>query len=282
MTAFKRLPFHPALPFAVSRQLISGEILLTLGLRFEAWCAMQEATPKGLRPAEHDITKRYYIECILNGDEKTKENLIHMWKKKTPQEAHYVLSMPDVCVTNARDKEEQLKHIKALDDSVKDAFQEQERQHEAARAAGYYAFKFQPHPQRWYVVDEHEQLIRPNDLRSLKVEGPSGWLRLENCRLGLKATRRAVCSPEWQAREAASQEAREAETRRAEEESGLWKATKAVGTTVGFAVFAGVALYPTAYACFDGSTSCERLLHGNDAATHWRRRRDGHDHAADK
>ena len=45
-------------------------------------------------------------------------NLFEMWGKKTAKEAHDVLAQPDIVVTNASDKEEQLPKLLRLDELV--------------------------------------------------------------------------------------------------------------------------------------------------------------------
>ena len=93
--------------------------------QFEAWLSMQFATPNGLKSAVDTKNARCHIVCIQNAaaqDELYRKALVDTWAKKTPQQAFDFLSKPDVTVTNASDKRNQLPKIKALDATVQGAF----------------------------------------------------------------------------------------------------------------------------------------------------------------
>ena len=80
---------------------------------FEGWLSMQQVTGEGLRPAPPD-ERRCTIACIHNADENDKKKLEDTWATKTPEEAHAVLSKPDIHVTNQSDKEAQLPKLLKL------------------------------------------------------------------------------------------------------------------------------------------------------------------------
>jgi hypothetical protein len=98
--------------------------------QFEAWLAMQEATPDGLRSAgvaaRPRHRTRWTIVTIYNGTDLTKQQLVEMWASRTPAEAIEVLKKPDVEVTNASDKEAQLEKLAQLNERVQTAFREQQ------------------------------------------------------------------------------------------------------------------------------------------------------------
>jgi len=99
--------------------------------QFEAWLSMQFATPNGLKSAVDTKNARYHIVCIQGAaaqDELYRKALVDTWATKTPQQAFDFLSQPDVTVTNASDKRNQLPKIKALDATVQGAFQAIEAQ----------------------------------------------------------------------------------------------------------------------------------------------------------
>jgi hypothetical protein len=94
--------------------------------QFEAWLSMQFATPNGLKSAVGTKHARYHIVCIQNAAAQAElftKALTDQWATKTPQQAFDFLSKPDVTVTNQSDKEGQLPKIKALDVTVRGAFQ---------------------------------------------------------------------------------------------------------------------------------------------------------------
>ena len=66
-----------------------------------------------------EANRRCVIECIHNANEYTKLGLIDMWSNKTPEEAHEILSKPDVTVTNQSDKDAQLPKLLKLNDFAK-------------------------------------------------------------------------------------------------------------------------------------------------------------------
>jgi hypothetical protein len=94
--------------------------------QFEAWLSMQYATPNGLKSAVGTKYARYHIVCIQNAAAQAElytKALVDTWANETPQQAHDILSKPDVTVTNQSDKRDQLPKIKALDATVQGAFQ---------------------------------------------------------------------------------------------------------------------------------------------------------------
>lgn len=93
--------------------------------QFEAWLSFQQGTTLGLKPATTSKTKRYHIVPIHGAAASPKlekfmhDGLITMWSNQTPREAFEHLSLPDVFVTNAKDKEVQLPKILQLSEEVK-------------------------------------------------------------------------------------------------------------------------------------------------------------------
>ena len=87
--------------------------------QFEAWLSLQQVSKSGtgLCPAPTS-ERRCHIVPILNANEKTVESLHEMWSVKTPLQAFEALSRPDVTVTNAKDKYQQLQKLLLLNDEV--------------------------------------------------------------------------------------------------------------------------------------------------------------------
>ena len=94
--------------------LIDISYLSRFWTQFEAWLSMQEGSPDGLRPAP--VSRRRVEMCCIHNATKGAEDvkLQSMWKAVTPDEAHALLSKPDVTVTNQSDKEMQLVKVKQL------------------------------------------------------------------------------------------------------------------------------------------------------------------------
>ena len=89
--------------------------------QYEAWLSMQTATKEGLRPATVD-ERRYEIKAIYNTNELLGKSLEVQWANKTPHDAFNSLKMPDVMVTNNKDKGDQLPKILEFDAKVRHAF----------------------------------------------------------------------------------------------------------------------------------------------------------------
>jgi len=105
--------------------------------QFEAWIAMQMATPDGLRPAVGTKNVRHHIKCVQNAVEQADshiEMLQKVWATRTPQKAHEFLAKPDVTVTNQSDKEGQLPKILLLNQIVRYAFKEMQISSERRQA----------------------------------------------------------------------------------------------------------------------------------------------------
>ena len=84
----------------------------------EAWMSMQDASTSGLATAP-EKKRRYTIVPLHNASAKLSETLIDMWTGKSAQEAHDILALPDVFVTNQSDKERQLPKILMLNETIK-------------------------------------------------------------------------------------------------------------------------------------------------------------------
>ena len=84
----------------------------------EAWMSMQDASDLGLATAS-EAKRRYTIAPLHNAGASLSEMLTSMWAGKSTQEAHDILAMPDVLVTNQGDKIKQLPKIKLLNETIK-------------------------------------------------------------------------------------------------------------------------------------------------------------------
>ena len=89
--------------------------------QYEAWLSMQAVTDSGLRPAS-EAECRHTIVPIVNANSSIAKALVEMWAEKTPEEAHIILSKPDVTVTNQSDKDEQLAKLLDFNEHVRGAF----------------------------------------------------------------------------------------------------------------------------------------------------------------
>ena len=89
--------------------------------QYEAWLSMQRATIKGLA-ATPTADLRCTMMCIQNATEHDKAGLIEIWHGKSVNEAREVLSRDDICVTNLKDKPEQLNKIGKVDEMVRNFF----------------------------------------------------------------------------------------------------------------------------------------------------------------
>ena len=87
----------------------------------EAWLSMQTATNGGLRPAT-PAEERFTIKPIYNTNDSLIQGLKAMWAINTPVQAFATLQKPDVTVTNASDKTEQLPKILKFDERVRGAW----------------------------------------------------------------------------------------------------------------------------------------------------------------
>ena len=73
--------------------------------QFEAWLSLQKCEPTGLISADDSKDdSRCTIVPTFNANEKDAERVREMWSNKSPTEAHDLLSLPDVMVTNMKDK----------------------------------------------------------------------------------------------------------------------------------------------------------------------------------
>lgn len=110
---------------------LSMQVLVLLDLsylsrfwtQYESWLSLQVATANGLRPAtDEERRSRTEIVPIYNTNSNMVDGLLAMWSIKTPEQAHALLSMPDVTVTNQSDKDEQLPKVLKFNDDVILAF----------------------------------------------------------------------------------------------------------------------------------------------------------------
>ncbi|CAK0889420.1 unnamed protein product [Prorocentrum cordatum] len=87
----------------------------------ECWIATKMATPHGLVPASDDRL-RVLVHGIHSAGGHDKANLaqvLEYWHRATAQEAITILSHDDILVTNAKDKEVNLKVVASLDEQIR-------------------------------------------------------------------------------------------------------------------------------------------------------------------
>jgi len=87
---------------------------------FEAWLAMRKVTDQGLVEA-HDSGKHYHVEVLYDTDTagELRALLEKQWLDASWETARDKLAAPDIAVTNASDKSEQLEHLGKLDAYVR-------------------------------------------------------------------------------------------------------------------------------------------------------------------
>jgi hypothetical protein len=81
--------------------------------QFEAFLSLCKVTANGL-DVTPEVERRCTIKCIHNAPSTFKEALFAMWATTTADQAHEILSKPDVKVTNQKDKEQQLRKLKMV------------------------------------------------------------------------------------------------------------------------------------------------------------------------
>ena len=79
---------------------------------------MQVCTHDGLSGVAHGDAERCTIVPTLNASMAVADELSQMWSQRTPQEAHDVLALPDVTVTNQKDKVFFLPKLLEMSDEV--------------------------------------------------------------------------------------------------------------------------------------------------------------------
>ena len=111
---------------AIADLYLTAKVLILLDTAYrtrfwttmESWCAMQQVTSQGVRPARAGES-RVTVSCIHNATEKDREALLEM-STKTPAEMSKFLASPDVFVTNKKDKETMLPIVGETDKHVKE------------------------------------------------------------------------------------------------------------------------------------------------------------------
>jgi len=94
--------------------------------QFECWLAMCEPSEEGLTgSATRNHQRRCDIRCIHNAPASFEKMLRELWSSKDWVEVYRVLMRPDVDVTNASDKTQQLPKIPLLNEAVKEIMIEQ-------------------------------------------------------------------------------------------------------------------------------------------------------------
>lgn len=82
---------------------------------------MTTSTAEGVRMAT-SAEQRYCIQCLHNASEHNELALITLVSTKTPEEMYDVLAMPDIQVTNSKDKVAMLPVVKRMNEHVKEVF----------------------------------------------------------------------------------------------------------------------------------------------------------------
>ena len=86
--------------------------------QFEAWLSMQMCTATGFVPADAEADQRCTIEPIFNATRTFADEVRAMWLKRASAEAYDVLSLDDVLVTSAKDKDDCLQKLSILEEEV--------------------------------------------------------------------------------------------------------------------------------------------------------------------
>jgi hypothetical protein len=111
---------------AIADLYLTAKVLILLDTMYrtrfwttmEGWCAMQQVTPQGVRPARAGES-RVTVVCIHNATHKDREALLEM-STKTPAEMSKFLASPDVAVTNKKDKTTMLPIVGKTDEHVRE------------------------------------------------------------------------------------------------------------------------------------------------------------------
>ena len=133
---FKHMLKNVNLVYLGMRVLVLADIsyLSRFWTQFEAWLSMRQGSAAGLGAA-HESRRRVTICCLHNATQGNEDaKLRQMWERVSSDEAHALLSKPDVTVTNQGDKEMQLDKVKTLNAAVRDAWSASSAA--ALRAAG--------------------------------------------------------------------------------------------------------------------------------------------------
>ncbi|CAK0795826.1 unnamed protein product [Prorocentrum cordatum] len=90
----------------------------------ECWISTKTPTEDGLVPANEDCLRVqvYGIHSASGKDKASRAQVLKFWHSAGTQEAIATLSHDDILVTNAKDKEINLKVVALLDDNIKDHF----------------------------------------------------------------------------------------------------------------------------------------------------------------
>jgi hypothetical protein len=111
---------------AITDMYLTAKVLILLDKMYltrfwttmEGWCAMQQVTSEGVRPAT-ESESRVTVVCIHNATQNDKRDLLEM-STKTPAEMSKFLASPDVAVTNKKDKETMLPIVGKTDEHVRE------------------------------------------------------------------------------------------------------------------------------------------------------------------
>jgi hypothetical protein len=110
---------------AITDLYLTAKVLILLDTAYrtrfwttmEGWCAMQQVTSEGVRPAREGEA-RVSVSCIHNATQEDRQALLNM-SIKTPKEIQKFLASPDVFVTNQKDKDSLLPKIGETDEHVR-------------------------------------------------------------------------------------------------------------------------------------------------------------------
>merc|ERR1712194_315737 len=87
----------------------------------ECWISTKTPTEDGLVPSSEDMlrVRVHGIDSVKGKDKMNTAVVLESWHKADAQEAIHVLSQNDILVTNAKDKEINLKVVDSLDDEIR-------------------------------------------------------------------------------------------------------------------------------------------------------------------
>ena len=97
--------------------------------QFEAWLSFQQCTEDGLLPAPAGKSRSTTVPT-LNGTDAMTAHVEKMWAGRTPQQAHDLLRLPDVTVTNTKDKTTVLRKLLQMSFIVQEFKRQQRGKHE--------------------------------------------------------------------------------------------------------------------------------------------------------
>ena len=128
---FKYMLQNVNLCYLGMRVLVLADIsyLSRFWTQFEAWLSFQQCTEDGLLPAPAGKSRSTTVPT-LNGTDAMTAHVEKMWAGRTPQQAHDLLRLPDVTVTNTKDKTTVLRKLLQMSFIVQEFKRQQRGKHE--------------------------------------------------------------------------------------------------------------------------------------------------------